>query len=51
MTVDIERVRRVFENDRFATGNGVRILEAAPGHARCGFPAQTQSFHIAEEET
>lgn len=35
MTVDIERVRRVFENDRFATGNGVRILEAAPGHARC----------------
>lgn len=31
----LEEVQEIFKNDRFATGNGCRVVEAAPGHAVC----------------
>ena len=32
---DIETIREVFRNDRFATAVGIEILEAETGHAKC----------------
>lgn len=29
-----EQIARIFENDRFACGNGIRVVEVRPGYAR-----------------
>ena len=34
MSVDLEKIRRYFELDRFATDNGVRLEELRPGFAK-----------------
>ncbi len=33
--ISIEEVRKVFEKDRFATGNGIAIDEVGDGYAKC----------------
>ena len=32
---ELEKVREVFRNDRFATATGIEIMEAEKGHAKC----------------
>lgn len=35
-SASLERVQRIFSNDRFATETtGCRVVEAGPGHAVC----------------
>ena len=44
----LEEVRRIFANDRFATGaTGCRVVEAAPGHGVCEFDIEER--HINEK--
>ncbi len=39
-TKTLEEVKRIFENDRFATENGMQIDEIGDGYARCSLPLE-----------
>ena len=32
---DLEKIKEIFRNDRFATATGIEITEAEKGHAKC----------------
>lgn len=45
MSTDIEGVRRCFENDRFATANGIELVDLRPGYAKARLAVTQQHWN------
>ena len=35
MSLSKERLKEIYDNDKFATGCGIKIIESSPGYAKC----------------
>ena len=45
--MDTERLLEHFEKDRFATGNGIELIEIFPGHARARMKVEERHLNAA----